>query len=333
MSENSQEQTAVAVITEESRELSIRELKRQTDLIKQAISEVMEEGHHYGTIPGCGIKKTLLKPGAEKLNVLFRLAPKYEIESKDLPNEHREYEATCNLYHIPTGQFVGQGVGVCSTMESKYRFRSAERTCPECGEKAIIKGKEEYGGGWLCFKKKGGCGAKFKEDDKKIISQQSGQVENTNPSDEYNTVKKMAKKRAQVDATLTATAASDSFTQDLEDIQANKEATENNTNNTTPENTSNQPEQSEQKDPSTKDHLDEGKKKFTKIFKQLSDVEPNKYTKDWQAKYLKGAFGVDSIWKCKANQLEKMRGEYKQLTELLSLCQEEQSQTKEPKEE
>jgi len=34
--------------------------------------------------------------------------------------------------------------------------------CPECGvTSAIIKGKEEYGGGWLCFAKKGGCGAKF----------------------------------------------------------------------------------------------------------------------------------------------------------------------------
>jgi hypothetical protein len=35
-------------------------------------------------------------------------------------------------------------------------------SCPKCGKDAIIKGKEEYGGGYLCFKKKGGCGAKFK---------------------------------------------------------------------------------------------------------------------------------------------------------------------------
>lgn len=33
--------------------------------------------------------------------------------------------------------------------------------CPVCGVAAIIKGREEYGGGWLCFKKKGGCGAKW----------------------------------------------------------------------------------------------------------------------------------------------------------------------------
>jgi hypothetical protein len=36
--------------------------------------------------------------------------------------------------------------------------------CPKCGAAAIIKGKAEYGGGWVCFKKKGGCGAKFAYD-------------------------------------------------------------------------------------------------------------------------------------------------------------------------
>ena len=36
-----------------------------------------------------------------------------------------------------------------------------QRVCPKCEKPAIIKGKTEFGGGWLCFKKKGGCGAKF----------------------------------------------------------------------------------------------------------------------------------------------------------------------------
>ena len=36
--------------------------------------------------------------------------------------------------------------------------------CPECGQPAIIKGKEEWGGGWVCWKKEGGCGAKFDSD-------------------------------------------------------------------------------------------------------------------------------------------------------------------------
>lgn len=37
--------------------------------------------------------------------------------------------------------------------------------CPACGVVgAIIVGKAEYGGGWLCFRRKGGCGAKFSMD-------------------------------------------------------------------------------------------------------------------------------------------------------------------------
>lgn len=37
-------------------------------------------------------------------------------------------------------------------------------TCPDCGASAIIKGKAEFGGGYLCWKKEGGCGAKFQTD-------------------------------------------------------------------------------------------------------------------------------------------------------------------------
>lgn len=35
--------------------------------------------------------------------------------------------------------------------------------CPKCGAAAIIKGQEQYGGGWICWKKQGGCGAKFSQ--------------------------------------------------------------------------------------------------------------------------------------------------------------------------
>jgi hypothetical protein len=103
-------------------------------------------------------------------------------------------------------------------MESKYRWRSAARKCPSCGKETIIKGKEEYGGGFVCFGKKGGCGAKFKDDDPAIIEQPSGKIENTDIADTCNTVIKMSKKRAYVDAVITACAASDIFTQDAEDL-------------------------------------------------------------------------------------------------------------------
>jgi hypothetical protein len=195
------------------------ELKAQVQVIQHAMAAVMTKGQHYGTIPGCGDKPTLLKPGAEKICATFRLAPAYEIQKTSSEGGHREYEITCTLTHINSGLVFGQGVGCCSTMEGKYRFRNAGRVCPDCGlEDTIIKGKDEYGGGWLCFARKGGCGAKFKDGDQTIESQQPGKVDHDNPADYYNTVLKMAKKRAHVDAVLTVTAASDIFTQDIEDM-------------------------------------------------------------------------------------------------------------------
>jgi hypothetical protein len=190
----------------------------QARLIQDVMEKIMKKDEHFGTIPGTK-KPSLYKPGAEKLSVTFRLVPKYEIKQTDLSAGHREYQVVCTLIHAPTGQFFGQGVGSCTTMEGKYRYRKADQKCPDCGkEGTIIKGKKEYGGGWLCFQKKGGCGAKFKDGDPDIENQNMGRVEHDNPADYYNTVLKMAKKRAHVDAVLTATAASDIFTQDIEDM-------------------------------------------------------------------------------------------------------------------
>jgi hypothetical protein len=190
---------------------------QQVSLIQQVMKSVMKDGEHFGKVPGCGDKPALLKPGAEKLSLTFRLAPKFNIIQTDMPNGHREYRVLCDITNIVTGQYMGSGVGSCSTMESKYRFRSANRKCPNCGAEAIIKGKQEYGGGWLCFERKGGCKSKWPDGAKEIEGQEVGKVEHDNPADFYNTVLKMAKKRAHVDAILTVTAASDIFVQDVEE--------------------------------------------------------------------------------------------------------------------
>ena len=50
-----------------------------------------------------------------------------------------------------------------------------------------------------------------------VIAEKGEKQENPDIADVYNTVLKMAKKRAMVDAVLTITAASDIFTQDLEE--------------------------------------------------------------------------------------------------------------------
>lgn len=199
--------------------LTIPELKEQVLIVHSVLEKVMVKDQHYGLIPGCGNKPALFKSGAEKLNLTFHMAPKYEIVVNNLPHGHREYEITCSLYHIASGNFLGSGVGCCSTMESKYRYRQANKKCPICGKEAIIKGKTAYGGGWVCFDKKGGCKAKWKDGDKAIEAQKTGRIENEDLADQFNTIKKMAKKRAHVDAVLTATAASDIFTQDIDEMK------------------------------------------------------------------------------------------------------------------
>ena len=206
--------------------MTITDVLERTALVRQVLEDVMIKDVHYGVIPGCGDKPTLLKPGAEKLCLTFRMAPEYVIEKIDLPKEHREYETTCNLYSIPGHAFIGSGVATCSTMETKYRYRNKPAVCPKCKAEAIIKGKKEYGGGWICWAKREGCGAKFEDGDKSIENQDTGKVENDNLSDQYNTVKKISAKRALTAATIVATSASDVFAQDLEDLKSNNVAVE-----------------------------------------------------------------------------------------------------------
>jgi hypothetical protein len=192
--------------------------REQRQLIKEYVKGAMVEGTDYGTIPGTP-KPTLLKPGAEKLVDLFRCEPNFTVVQRveDWDKNLFHYEIKCELRSRETGFVFAQGLGSCNSREGRYRWRKADRTCPECGSNAIIKGKQEYGGGWLCFKNKGGCGAKFKDTDPVIVDQPMGKVENDDIASQVNTILKMAKKRALVDASIAISRCSDLFTQGLED--------------------------------------------------------------------------------------------------------------------
>lgn len=203
-------------------ELSVQDIVDRKRKIVEVMRAVMKEGEHYGVIPGTQ-KPTLFKAGAEIIALTFGLAPRFKIERIDYDTGHREYIVTCELVHIASGRFVGEGVGSCSTMEAKYRWRRGERRCPECDAPTIRKSKPEYGGGWYCNARADGCGAKFAKGDPAIENQDPNRQENQDISDCFNTVLKMAKKRAQIDATLTATGASDVLTQDLEDLPPSSE--------------------------------------------------------------------------------------------------------------
>lgn len=180
-----------------SNSLTAMDIRKQVNLIQEVMKGVMKEKEHYGVIPGCE-KPSLLKPGAEKLAMTFRLAPEYE----ELPGSTESdslilYKINCKLTHIPTGLVIGNGRGTCGSKEKKYRTRSVYANKATEEEKAI--GKKE-----TRTSKEG------KSYEVYIIPQ--------DPWDVQNTLYKMACKRAFVASILSATAASDIFTQDIEDM-------------------------------------------------------------------------------------------------------------------
>lgn len=195
------------------------EAKRRLTELQQFVKSVMVDGDDYGIIPGTA-KPTLFKPGAEKLCEIYGLAPVVDVTHRieDWDRGFFHYEVRTQLVSKRTGAVVAVGVGSCNSKEERYRWRDSKRKCPSCGKEAIIKGKAEYGGGWLCFARQGGCGAKYNDGDAAIEGQSAGRIENPDPYTLVNTILKMAKKRSLVDATLSATRSSALFTQDMEDF-------------------------------------------------------------------------------------------------------------------
>ena len=192
---------------------------QMTDFVKAALKEDVD----YGMIPGTS-KNTLYKPGGEKLARFFGLSPSFhdlDITEDWTGADHDDepffyYRQECML--MRNGVLMASAQGSCNSWEKKYRYRSAKKVCPTCKTENIIKGKEEYGGGWICWKKNGGCGAKFRDGDKAIEGQKTGQVKNPDVHDLVNTILKMAQKRAFVAAVLLAVNGSEFFTQDMDDL-------------------------------------------------------------------------------------------------------------------
>lgn len=166
----------------------------QVRLVQEVMKAVMKKDTHYGVIPGCQ-KPSLWKPGAEVLLVTFRIATESQVEDLSTQDEAR-YRVTRKGTAINSGLFVGSAVGECSSNEEKYKWRYA--VCQAEYDATPEDRRRE----------------KYKRDGSTIK-----QVR-TNHADVANTILKMADKRAYVALALNATAASDCFVQDLEDLPA-----------------------------------------------------------------------------------------------------------------
>jgi len=173
--------------------LSEGEIQEQVNLIQRIMKKVMQKDVHFGVIPGCGNKPTLLKAGAEKLLSTFRIGVDPVIEDLSGPDEVN-FRVIARGIFSPTGNYLGSGVGCASSNEEKYKWRGANST-------------EEF--------------ENTPETRRRIKFAKGGKIFQVrqNPSDVANTILKMAKKRAQIDMTLTVLAASDIFTQDIEEME------------------------------------------------------------------------------------------------------------------
>jgi hypothetical protein len=218
------------------------------------VRKELKEGHDYGTIPGTP-KPTLLKPGAEKLAKLLNCYDDYEIVERieDWDKPLFRYLVRCTLADMATGTKISSGLGECNSYESKYRCRWVkEQDIPphlvkdglknRGGRQTIFEpgfaiDKKETGGKygkpiehWAMFDAaiKDGTARKVTKKARTSGKDMDGyevevdltlfQVPNPDIFDQVNTILKMAKKRALVDAALSAGRLSDLFTQDLEDM-------------------------------------------------------------------------------------------------------------------
>lgn len=166
--------------------------------LQEAVSAIMVKGVDYGVIPGTD-KPTLYKPGAEKLVEFYGLIASVTVDEQreDWERGFWHYRVTCTLTNRRTGEVLANGVGSCNSMESRYRWRVEWGNTPRTQQPA--------GDGWQWVHTKRGGAWKRR-------------TENEDRWDLPNTILKMAKKRAYVDATLSVTRSSGMFTQDLEDF-------------------------------------------------------------------------------------------------------------------
>lgn len=177
-----------------SRSLTAADVRAQVNLVKDVMIEVMREGTHYGVIPGTK-QPSLYKAGAEKIMATFRLAADPEVEQVGVDGEIH-YRVKVRILSA-SGQFLGAGIGECSSSEEKYAWRAS--LCDEEFDATPENRRRIKFAKW-----------QGKIEKKKQIR--------TNPADVSNTVLKMAKKRGLTDGVLTVTAASDIFTQDIEEL-------------------------------------------------------------------------------------------------------------------
>lgn len=171
-------------------------------LMQTYVQRHMIEKIDYGLIQGCGNQKILFKPGAEKLAKLFCLTTTIELVDKQCdysaPLFHYHYK--CSVYR--DDRLICQCEASANSKESKFLRTSL--VCPHCkSDKSVIKDRYNEGF-YLCYQKKGGCGAKN-------LTRESLNGQTYFSFDAVNSIVKLAQKRAYVGAIKMACGATKYF--------------------------------------------------------------------------------------------------------------------------
>ena len=182
--------------TQASGRMALAEIIQHISLVQEVMHTVMKPDVHYGTIPGTD-KPTLYKNGAEVLCMVFRIAQSYEVIDMSTADTVR-YRSVCTGTHQVSGLVLGSGMGEASSGEAKYKWRKAYQSEFDATPESLRRTYQGY--------------------DKKKNKQFTVMQVRTEPADLANTILKMANKRAMLAMVLNVTAASDCFTQDLEDM-------------------------------------------------------------------------------------------------------------------
>ena len=182
---------------------SVAETVVKVRTLQSTLKTILTENHDYGKIPGCGDKPTLLKPGAEKILMAMGITATYEMI------EHTEsfdglgffaYTVKCTL--LKNGIKITEGLGHANSKEKKWALEYVyEKDLPEGTAKEVLKKKK--------IETQKGTFYKYEVD--------------ADANSKANTILKMAKKRAQIDAVLSVASLSEIFTQDFDDIVVDEE--------------------------------------------------------------------------------------------------------------
>jgi hypothetical protein len=177
-------------------------IKQRITAIQQLMETTLKENVDYGIIPGMpkGTKPSLWKPGSEQILAMFQIAVEPMVEDLSTEDCFR-YRVTTRLTNVQTGEFLGAGIGEASTDETKYKWRRTYSS-KEYDETPAERRRIKY----------------YNYNDSGTWKEASQMQVRQEPADLANTVLKIAKKRSQIDATLTVTGASSMFEQDLEDL-------------------------------------------------------------------------------------------------------------------